>query len=44
MADYKPGDMDIAEQEATYDGFWKWIIRTLVIVGIVLLILAVVGT
>lgn len=44
MADYIPGKMDISDQKATFDGFIKWIIRTIVLTGIVLVFLAAVGT
>lgn len=44
MAEYKPGEMDIEEQRETFDGFVKWIARTIVICLIVLVFLAAVGT
>ena len=44
MADHTHGDMDITEQEKTYAGFIRWTVRTLVIVGIVLIYMALTQT
>lgn len=41
MAEHKPGSMDIEEQEKTFDGFVKFSIRTVIVVFLVLLFLAV---
>ena len=37
MADYKPGSMDITEQEKTFEGFVQWV-KWGVIVSIAILI------
>lgn len=36
MADYQPGQMNIDDQKKMYDAFWKWSIRTAVVVAIIL--------
>lgn len=43
MADYKPGEMEITEQEKTFAGFIKTGVWTSVIVVIALIFLAIVG-
>lgn len=40
MAEYKPGSMDIREQEKTFAGFMKMVIWGAVLVAVVLVILA----
>lgn len=44
MSDYKPGSMDITEQEKTFHGFLKVAAATAIIVLLILAFLAVVGT
>ena len=41
MSDYKPGSMDITEQEQTYSGFIKFTINLVLIVIAVLVFLAI---
>lgn len=41
MAEHKHGSMDTSEQEKTFDGFMKWIIRTTVVIIAIVLFLAV---
>ncbi|MBE9638330.1 aa3-type cytochrome c oxidase subunit IV [Salipiger mangrovisoli] len=41
MADYKPGSMDITTQEQTFNGFIKFVIRTVYVIIAILLFLAV---
>lgn len=41
MADYKPGEMDIREQEKTFDGFVRWSVRVAVASIAVLIFLAI---
>ena len=43
MADYKPGEMDIAEQEKTFAGFIKAGIWLGVVSILILIFLAIVG-
>jgi hypothetical protein len=43
MAEHEPGKMDITEQERTFDGFVRWTIRTVMVIIVALLVLAVVG-
>lgn len=43
MADHKYGEMDITEQEKTYDGFIKFSVRTTIAIIVVLVFLALVG-
>ena len=44
MAEYKPGSMDISDHKKTFGGFIKAGIWTCVVVAIVLVFLAIVGT
>lgn len=41
MADYQRGDMEINDQRHMYDEFWKWSIRTAIIVGVILVLMYV---
>ncbi len=40
MADYKPGEMDITEQERTFDSFMKWLTWSIAIILVALVLLA----
>ena len=44
MAEHTHGEMDITEQEKTFAGFMRWTVRTVVIVAIVLIFLALTQT
>lgn len=44
MAEHEHGTMDVTEQEKTFDGFIKWTIWVLAIVGVVLIFLALTQT
>ncbi len=44
MADHTHGNMDVTEQEKTYAGFLTWTVRTLVIIGVVLIFMALTQT
>ncbi|MCX7645640.1 MAG: aa3-type cytochrome c oxidase subunit IV [Rhodobacteraceae bacterium] len=41
MADYKPGEMDIREQEKTFEGFIRWSVRVAIACIAVLIFLAI---
>lgn len=41
MAEYKPGSMDITEQEKTFEGFVRWSVRVAVASILVLIFLAI---
>lgn len=41
MAEYKPGEMDIATHEKTFEGFVRWSVRVAVVSIIVLILLAI---
>ncbi|MEM7268128.1 MAG: aa3-type cytochrome c oxidase subunit IV [Pseudomonadota bacterium] len=43
MAKYKPGEMDVSEQEKTFDGFIKAGVWLSVITIVILVFLAIVG-
>lgn len=43
MAEYKHGEMDIKDQEKTYDGFVRFTINTVIAIIVVLLFLALVA-
>lgn len=43
MADYKHGEMDISVQEKTFDGFVQFTIRSVVVIIVVLILLAIFG-
>lgn len=40
MADYKPGSMNIASQERTFDGFVKFATRAVIVIIAVLILMA----
>ncbi len=40
MADYKPGEMDITEQERTFESFTKWVTWTAAVILVALVLLA----
>lgn len=44
MADHEHGKMDVTEQEKTFAGFMVWTARTLVLIGIVLIFMAITQT
>ncbi len=44
MADHVHGEMDVTEQEKTFAGFITWSVRTLVVVVIALVFLALTQT
>lgn len=39
MADYEHGKMDIATQQAAYESFWTWSIRTAIFCAVVLFLM-----
>ncbi len=41
MAEHKPGEMDIREQEKTFDGFVRWSIRVAILSVAILVFLAI---
>jgi hypothetical protein len=41
MADYKPGEMDIREQEKTFEGFIRWSVRVAIASIAILVFLAI---
>ena len=41
MADYKPGEMDIREQERTFEGFIRWSVRVAIVTICILIFLAI---
>lgn len=41
MADYKPGEMDIREQEKTFEGFVRWSVRVAIVSIAILVFLAI---
>ena len=41
MADYKPGSMDITEQEKTFNGFVKFVTWTVVWILVLLVLMAI---
>jgi hypothetical protein len=43
MAEYEPGKMDITEQERTFEGFVRWTIRTVMVILIGLILLAIIN-
>jgi Bacterial aa3 type cytochrome c oxidase subunit IV len=43
MADYEPGGMDITEQERTFEGFVRWTIRTVIVIIVGLILLAIIN-
>lgn len=40
MAEHDTGDMDITEQERTFEGFVRWTLRTVVTIIVALILLA----
>ena len=44
MAEHEPGSMDISVQEKTFAGFMKVCVWTAIVVAIILIFLAFVGT
>ncbi len=40
MAEYQPGEMDIREQQKTFDGFVRWSVRIGVFAIVVLIFMA----
>jgi hypothetical protein len=43
MADHEPGSMDITEQERTFESFVRWTMRTVMVILIGLILLAIVN-
>ncbi len=43
MAEHEPGKMDITEQERTFEGFVRWTIRTVIVIIVALILLAIVN-
>ena len=43
MAEHKIGDMDITVQEKTFEGFVKFVTRTVIFILVLLVFLALVG-
>jgi hypothetical protein len=41
MADHKHGDMDIKEQEKTFNGFMKWTTNTVIVIILLLVAMAI---
>ncbi|MBF9032752.1 aa3-type cytochrome c oxidase subunit IV [Rhodobacterales bacterium HKCCE2091] len=43
MADqsFKPGEMDITEQEKTFDGFMRWVVRGAIVCIVIVVFLAI---
>ena len=41
MADHKQGEMDIAVQEATFDGFMKFVTRTVIVILVLVVLMAI---
>lgn len=39
MADYEHGKMDISDQEAGFDGFIKWLVRSTVFIVVIVLLM-----
>jgi len=44
MAEYKHGSMDVTEQEKTFEGFTKFVIRTVVVILLLLIFMALVNS
>lgn len=42
--DFKPGSMDISEQEKTFNGFIRFTVNSVIVIFVVLLALAVYAT
>lgn len=43
MADHKHGSMDITQQQKTFDGFMRYVVRTSIAIIVVLILLALFG-
>ncbi len=43
MAEHDHGRMDITEQERTFEGFVRWTIRTVIVIIVALILLAIVN-
>lgn len=43
MADHKHGEMNITTQEKTFEGFMKFMTRSVIAIAVILLFLAAVG-
>ncbi|WP_238368732.1 aa3-type cytochrome c oxidase subunit IV [Mesobacterium pallidum] len=43
MAEHKHGEMDTSVQEATFDGFVKFTIRTVIAILVAVIVLALLG-
>ena len=43
MAEHDHGSMDITEQERTFEAFVRWIIRTVIVIVVGLILLAIVN-
>lgn len=43
MAEYKHGDMDIADHEQTFSGFVTFVARTVMVIAVILVLLAMIG-
>jgi hypothetical protein len=43
MAEHKQGEMDITEQERTFDGFMRATVRTAIVIIVALILLALIN-
>ncbi|SEN02268.1 aa3 type cytochrome c oxidase subunit IV [Palleronia salina] len=43
MAKHSHGSMDISEQEKTFNGFVRWTVRTVVVIIVALILLALIN-
>ncbi|MCA0846546.1 aa3-type cytochrome c oxidase subunit IV [Salipiger thiooxidans] len=43
MAEHKHGTMDITDQEKTFHGFIKFVIRSVVVIFVIVVIMAIFG-
>lgn len=41
---HEPGKMDIEEQEKTFAGFMRWVTNSTIVILVVLIVLAIIGT
>ena len=41
MADHEHGSMDYTEQQKTFDGFMNWVTKTVIVILVVLVALAI---
>lgn len=44
MSEHEHGTMDVTEQERTFNGFITWTVRTLIMIAIVLIFMAITQT